>query len=114
MGRLLFTFTDSISKKKSKKKARHENLPIQALAFVFMVAAAFAYGSIVGYDYNVGTNGLASRKAYHNARMLETADVSGTCTVEATTVKKSNSSNTTSDTSSDASLDIESSADYFG
>lgn len=113
MGRLLFTFTDSISKKKSKKQARHESLPIQALAFVFMVAAAFAYGSIVGYDYNVGTNGLASRKAYHNARMLATADETGTCDVAASTVKKGNSSNTTSDTVNSASLDIASSGGNY-
>ena len=98
MGRLLFTFTDSISKKekKSKAKKRHQNLPVQVLAFVFMVAAAFTYGAIVGYDYSHGTNGLASRRLYQNARMLAT-EGDEAC-MAATTVDTTTTTNSTSPT----------------
>ena len=110
MGRLLFTFTDSISKKekKSKAKKRHQNLPVQVLAFVFMVAAAFTYGAIVGYDYSHGTNGLASRRLYQNARMLAT-EGDEAC-MAATTVDTTTTVNSTSPTpaATAETLDIQS------
>ena len=99
MGRLLLTFTDSISRKQSKTNRRRKNIPIQSLAFVLMVAAAFAYNWIGGRGYDSPTNDISANHHYGSRRLAES-----TCEVSV-----SSDSNTTVDTS----LDIESSGGNY-
>ena len=99
MGRLLLTFTDSISRKQSKKNRRRNNIPIQSLAFVLIVAAAFAYNWIGGRSFGSPVNDISGNRHYGSRRLAES-----TCDVSV-----SSDSNTTVD----ASLDIESSGGNY-
>ena len=73
MGRLLLTFTDSISRKQSKTNRRRKNIPIQSLAFVLMVAAAFAYNWISGRGYDNPTNDISANHHYGSRRLAESS-----------------------------------------